>query len=57
MRKIKVGTLKTRSIKMKSRLRYGAVFPKLLYKSIQVKGTHSNRPLFPDVVVDLFIML
>jgi hypothetical protein len=57
MRKIKTGTLKTRSIEMKSSLMYmyGAVFLKLLYKSIRGKGTQGNRPLFPDVVVDLFL--
>jgi hypothetical protein len=57
MRKIKAGTLKTRSIEMKSRLMYmyGAVFLKLLYKSMLGKVTRSNRPLFTALVVNLFL--
>lgn len=57
MRKIKRGTLKTRSMEMKSRLMYmyGAVFINLLYKSILKKVTQGNRPLFPEVVVNLFL--
>jgi hypothetical protein len=57
MRKIKTGTLKTRSIEMKSSLMYmyGAVFLKLLYKSILEKVTRGNRPLFPALVVNLFL--
>ena len=57
MRQIKRGTLKTRSIKMKSSLRlmYGAVFLKLLYKSMLEKVTRCNRPLFPDFAFDLFL--
>lgn len=57
MRKIKTGTLKTRSIemKMKSRLMYGVVFLKLLYKSMLEKVTRGNRPLFPDLAVNLFL--
>jgi hypothetical protein len=55
MRKIKTGTLKTRSIEMKSRLMYGAVFLKLLYKSMLEKVTRGNRPLFLALVVNLFL--
>lgn len=61
MSKIKSGTLKTRSMamkmKMKSRLMYmyGAVFLNLLYKSMLEKVTQGNRPLFPEVVVNLFL--
>ena len=61
MRKIKRGTLKTRcmemEMKMKSRLMYmyGAVFLNLLYKSILKKVTQGNHPLFPEVVVNLFL--
>ena len=55
MSKMKIGTLKTRSIEMKSRLRYWAVFTKLLYKSILGKGMQGNRPLFPNFVVDRFL--
>jgi hypothetical protein len=55
MSKIKRGTLKTRSMGMKSRLMYmyGAVFLNLLYNRIQGKRTQGNRPLFPEVVVNL----
>jgi hypothetical protein len=57
MTKMKTGTLKTRSIEMKSRLMYmyEAVFLKLLYKSMLEKVTQGNRPLFPEVVVNLFL--
>ena len=58
MRKIKRGTLKTRSIEMKIRLRlmYGAVFLKLLYKWMLLeKVMLGNRPLFPALVVTLFL--
>ena len=61
MRKIKRGTLKTRSMEMtmmmKSRLiyMYEAVFLNLLYKIILKKVTQGNRPLFPEVVVNLFL--
>ena len=57
MRNIKTGTLKTRSIEMKRRLMYmyGAVFLKLLYKSMLEKGTRGNRPLFPALVGNLFL--
>jgi hypothetical protein len=34
---------------------YGAVFLNLLYKSILEKATQGNRPLFPEVVVNLFL--
>jgi hypothetical protein len=51
MRKIKRGTLKTRSMEIKMKIRlmymYGAVFLNLLYKSILQKVTQGNRPLFP----------
>jgi hypothetical protein len=42
---------------MKSRLMYmyGAVFLKLLYKSNLEKVTQGNRPLFPTVIVNLFL--
>jgi hypothetical protein len=57
MRKIKRGTLKTRSREMKSRLMYmyGAVFLKWLYKCMMENVTRGNRPLFPEVVVNLFL--
>jgi len=63
MRKIKTGNLKTRSMEMKSRLMYmymymymyGAVFLNLLYKSMMEKVAQGNRPLFPEVVVNLFL--
>ena len=61
MRKIKRGTFKTRSMEMKVMMKsrliymYGAVFLNLLYKSILKKVTQGNRPLFPEVVANLFL--
>jgi hypothetical protein len=63
MRKIKRGTLKTRSMEMKMKMMmksrlmymYGAVFLNLLYKIILKKVTQANRPLFPEVVATLFL--
>ena len=42
---------------MKSSLMYmyGAVFLKLLYKSMLEKVTRGNRPLFPALVVNLYL--
>ena len=62
MGKMKIRTLRTRSIEMKRRLKYWAAFTKLLYKSILEKRTYGNRidiririrPLFPDFAVALF---
>jgi hypothetical protein len=34
---------------------YGAVFLNLLYKSMMEKVAQGNRPLFPEVVVNLFL--